>query len=114
MSDGEQGAPGLSGQGAKPNKPRRALFYIPNCRPLRVNRGKQIAELAQAADVNRSTIEKIEHLIGVTDVFAHRIFNVLNQWHPALNLKADVEITTTPRKIQSPLAPSAQKKSPGA
>lgn len=81
-------------------------------RTLRVNKGKQIAELAKAASVNRSTIEKIEALIGVTEVFARRIFNVLAQWWPSLHLKADVEITTEPRKIQSPLGPSAQKKSP--
>jgi DNA-binding XRE family transcriptional regulator len=113
MSDSEKGAPDPLGKGAKPEKKFRAVFYIPNCRTLRVNKGKQIAELAKAADVNRSTIEKIEKLIGVTDVFARRIFNVLDEWHPALHLKADREITMTPSKIQNPLDPSAQKKRPG-
>ena len=112
MSDGQHGAPTPSGKGAEPSKPTRALFYIPNCRTLRVFRGKTIADLAAAAHVNRSTIEKVEHLIGVTDVFAHRIFNVLHEWHSALHLSVDVEITMVPQKIQSPLSPSAQRKSP--
>jgi hypothetical protein len=78
----------------------RAYFYVPNCRTLRVSAGKTKSDLARAADVDRNTVNKIEHLVGVTEETAHGVFNALKNWHPSKKLDAKVEITKTPRKIR--------------
>jgi DNA-binding XRE family transcriptional regulator len=77
----------------------RANFYVARCRTLRIAAGKTKADLMRAARVDRNTIHKIEHLIGVTVEIAHRVFNVLKNWHPSMKLDPEVEITNTNRKI---------------
>lgn len=83
------------------SSPPRAKYYVPRCRTLRVAAGKTKADLMRAAKVDRNTIHKIEHLIGVTVEIAHRVFNALDNWHPSRKLDPDVEITKTNRKIKT-------------
>lgn len=74
-----------------------------------MSRGKKIAELAKEADVNRSTIEKIEHLVGVSETYANRVFIVLKKWNSELDLDAKDQITTKAEKIESPFPISIQR-----
>jgi hypothetical protein len=79
----------------------RAHFFVPNCRTLRVSAGKTKSDLSRAANIDRNTINKIEHLKkGVTEEMAHRVFNTLEEWHKSRNLDAAREITNTPTKIR--------------
>lgn len=94
--------PPQSTTGASRAAAPRAAYFLPNCAQLRVRSGKTIADLSSAAKVNPSTIRKMEKLIPVTEVFARRVFNVLEQWHPSLRLDANVEITTRNEKIPFP------------
>lgn len=91
-----------SARGASKAAAPRAAYFLPNCAQLRVRVGKTIANLSKEADVNPSTIRKMEKLIPVTEVFARRVFNVLERWNPSLRLDANVEITTTNEKIPFP------------
>lgn len=79
----------------------RANYYVPRCRTLRVAAGKTKADLMRSASVDRNTIHKIEHLIGVTIEIAHRVFNALKNWHPSMRLDPELEITETNRKIKT-------------
>jgi plasmid maintenance system antidote protein VapI len=58
-----------------------------------VQKGKNLADLARAADVSRDTISKrIEKRRPVTAAVAHAVFNALNDWHGG-TLDRSVEIT---------------------
>lgn len=87
----------------------RAAYFLPNCRALRVISGKTIANLSKDAEVNASTIRKMEKLVPVTEVFARRVFNVLQRWQPSLRLDPNVEITTSNKKIPFPSPVAVQR-----
>ncbi len=72
--------------------------------------GKTIADLAKEAAVNPSTIRKMEKLIPVTEVYARRVFNVLQTWNEnRYLLDANREVTTTNKKIPFPSPVAAQR-----
>lgn len=102
--------PPQSGTNASKAAAPRAAYFLPNCRTLRVVSGKTIADLSSAADVNASTIRKMEKLIPVTEVYARRVFNVLQKWNEnRYLLDPNREVTTSNKKISFPSPVAAQR-----
>lgn len=72
----------------------RAGYYIHQCKTLRELAGLSINSLARKAEVDRSTVSKIEKKHPVTGAIAGRVFNALNEASKN-TLKFEIEVTTS-------------------
>jgi len=74
-----------------------ATWYMLRCKTFREAAGLRKQQLAIAAKVDRSTIDKIEKRTPMTMPTIRRVFNVLNERH-GKQLHANKEIVNTLQK----------------